>query len=59
MNYITICKIDSQWEFAAWLRELKKQGPCINREGRMGWEMGGGFKREGTRVHLWLSHGKV
>ena len=21
--YIIICKIDSQWEFAAWLRELK------------------------------------
>ena len=41
MNYITICKIDSQWEFAAWLRELKQQGPCINLEGRMGWEMGG------------------
>ena len=22
-NYITTCKIDSQWEFAVWLRELK------------------------------------
>ena len=21
--YITICKIDSQWDFALWLRELK------------------------------------
>ena len=21
--YITICKIDSQWEFAVWLREFK------------------------------------
>ena len=21
--YITICKIDSQWEFALWLRKLK------------------------------------
>ena len=28
-TYITICKIDSQWEFAVWLRELK-QGLCIN-----------------------------
>ena len=27
--YITVCKIDSQWEFAAWLRKLK-QGLCIN-----------------------------
>ena len=22
-TYITICKIDSQWEFAVWLREVK------------------------------------
>ena len=28
-TYITICKIDSQREFAEWLRKLK-QGPCIN-----------------------------
>ena len=28
---ITICKIDSQWEFAVCLRELK-QGLCINLE---------------------------
>ena len=32
-TYITICKIDSQWEFAVWLRELK-QGLCINLEGQ-------------------------
>ena len=31
-TYIIICKIDSQWEFAAWLRKLK-QGLCINLEG--------------------------
>ena len=31
-TYITICKIDSQWEFAVWLRKLK-QGLCINPEG--------------------------
>ena len=30
--YITIYKIDSQQEFAAWLRKLK-QGLCINLEG--------------------------
>ena len=29
---ITICKIDSQWEFAVCLRKLK-QGLCINLEG--------------------------
>ena len=22
--YITICEIDSQWEFAVWLRKLKE-----------------------------------
>ena len=31
-TYITICKIDSQQEFAIWLRKLK-QGLCINLEG--------------------------
>ena len=31
-TYVTICKIDSQWEFAVWLRKLK-QGLCINQEG--------------------------
>ena len=31
-TYITICKIDSQQEFAVSLRKLK-QGVCINLEG--------------------------
>ena len=31
-TYITIWKIDSQWEFAVCLRKLK-QGLCINLEG--------------------------
>ena len=31
-TYITICKIDRQWEFAVCLRELK-QGLCDNLEG--------------------------
>ena len=30
-TYITIYKLDSQWEFAVWLRKLK-QGLCINLE---------------------------
>ena len=30
-TYITICKIDTQWEFAVWLREIK-EGLCINLE---------------------------
>ena len=31
-TYNTICRIDSQREFAVWLRELK-QGLCDNLEG--------------------------
>ena len=31
-TYITICKIESQLEFAVWLRKLK-QGLSINLEG--------------------------
>ena len=31
-TYITIYKVDSQWEFAVWLRKFK-QGFCINLEG--------------------------
>ena len=45
-TYITICKIDNQWEFAVWLRKLKQGG--------MGREKGGRFKREGIYVYLWL-----
>ena len=30
-TYITICKIDSQWKFAVWLRKLKP-GLSINLE---------------------------
>ena len=41
-TYITICKIDSQWEFVVWLRKLK-QGLCINLEGWDG-------KRNGREV---------
>ena len=51
--YNTICKIDSQWEFAVWLRELK-QGLCDRLKGGMGREMGGRSKREGTWAYQWL-----
>ena len=39
-TYITTCKIDSQWEFAVWLRKLK-QGLYQSRG--VGW----GGRREG------------
>ena len=56
--YITICKIDSQWEFAVWLRKLK-QAFCSTQRGRMGRKMGGRFKREGIYLYLWLIHVEV
>ena len=31
-TYFTMCKIDSQWEFALWLRKPKQQ-LCTNLEG--------------------------
>ena len=45
--YITICEIDSQWEFAVCLGKLK-QGLGINLEVGMGREMGERFKKEGV-----------
>ena len=48
-TYNIIRKIDSQWEFAVWLRELK-QGLCENLEGYVG--EGGGKKV--TWVYPWL-----
>ena len=42
-TYITICKIDSQQEFAVWLRKLN-QGLCINLEE---WDREG----DGREVH--------
>ena len=44
--YITICKTDSQWEFAVWLRELKS-GLCNNLEGR-----GGEGAQEGGDMYM-------
>ena len=43
---ITICKIDSQWEFAVRLRKLK-QGLCINLEGWDGEGDGREFQKGG------------
>ena len=40
-TYITLCKIDSQWEFAVWFSTLK-QGFCIYREG---WDGDGDVSR--------------
>ena len=45
-TYTTICKIDSQWEFAVWLRNFK-QGLCINLEGWDGEEDGREIQKGG------------
>jgi len=58
-TYTTVYKIDSQQEFAVWLRKLK-QRLCTNLEGRDGcgrWE--GGSKGRGIYVYLWLIHVEV
>ena len=57
-TYITIYKIDSQWEFATCLRELK-QGLCINLEG---WDREGDgreVQEGGEYVYLRLIHIEV
>ena len=46
--YITVYKIDSQWEFAVWLRKLK-QGLYINLEGWDG-EWGGKEVQKGGDI---------
>ena len=51
-TYTTICKIDSQWEFAVWFRKLK-QGLCINLEE---WD-GEGTRREdqkGRYIYVYI-----
>ena len=53
-TYITICKIDSQWEFAVCLRELK-QGLCDNLEVWVGREMEGRFRKEGACMYLQIA----
>ena len=50
-TYITICKIDSQWEFAVWLRELKL-GLCNNLEG---WDEKEDGKKVQERGHMYTN----
>ena len=45
-TYITICKIDNQWEFAIWLRKLKQE-LCQLREVEWGGRWEGGSKGRG------------
>ena len=50
-TYITIYKIDSQREFAVWLRKLK-QKHCVNLEGWDGEADGREVQKEGIYVYL-------
>ena len=47
---ITICKIDTQQEFAVWLRKLK-QGLCINLEG---WDEAGDGSEFQKGGDIWI-----
>jgi len=47
-TYILICKIDSQGEFAVWLRKFK-QGFCINLEE---WDGAGDRKEVQIELHI-------
>ena len=56
--YITVCKIDTQGEFAVCLRK-PKQRLCINLEG---WDREGDgreVQKGGDNVYLWLIHVEV
>ena len=57
-TYNAMCKTDSQWEFAVWLRKLK-QGFCINLERWDGEGDGRDVQKGGIYVYLWLIHGEV
>ena len=51
-TYITVYKIDSQWEFAVWLKKLK-QGLCMNLEG---WDGEGDGKevQKGEDIYIYI-----
>ena len=54
-TYITLCKIDSQGEFAVCLRKPNR-GSRSTYRGRMGREMGGGSKERGyTYTNGWFT----
>ena len=51
-TYITMCKIDSQWEFAVWFRKLK-QRLSINLERWDGEGDGREVQKEGDNVYTY------
>ena len=57
-TYITVHKIDSEREFAGWLRELNPV-LCDNLEGWEGVGDGRRVQEGGYFIHLWLIHADV
>ena len=58
-TYITICKIDSQWTSAVWLRKLKR-GLCINLERSAGERAGRELQKGGgIYIYIYLIHVEV
>ena len=51
-TYTIICKIDSQQEFAVWLRGNSNRGFVSTGRNGMGREMGGRLEREGIYIYL-------
>jgi len=51
-TYIIICKINSQREFAVWLKKLK-QGLCINLQGWDGEGVGREVQKEGD-IYIYI-----
>ena len=58
-TYITVYEVDCQWEFAVWLRKLKKIALYLFRGVGIEREIGRRFKREWIYVYLWLIHVEV
>ena len=58
-TYITICKIESQREFAVWLRKFKQWLCIIHLEGWGGEGDGRDVQKGGIYVYLWLIHVEV
>ena len=56
--YITICKTDSQSEFAACFRKCKQE-LCINLERWDGEGDGRKVQEGGDKIYLWLIHVKI
>ena len=58
-KHITLCKIDSQWEFAVGMAQETQTGSASTQRGGIERKLGGRFKWEGIYVYLWLIHVEV